>query len=133
MKELNIGGQVVRIRANPLASIYYKQEFKRTILSDFMTFAKGLVNLEQLNTGIDIENIQNIDLSGLDDVVLLQMVWAMNKADSAFTSAPTPSYESWVASLESFDITDAEMLQDIMTEIKNGFFRGGGAKFAPKR
>lgn len=106
MRELNIGGQQVRVRATPLALLFYKQEFKTDLIGD-------LVKLERIQS----------DPSQLDVVSFLQLIWAMAKADAY--GKEFPSFFSWVGALESFDITDKDVLLGAFEEARNGFFRGG--------
>ncbi|WP_110931074.1 hypothetical protein [Paenibacillus bouchesdurhonensis] len=107
MREINIGEQVVRVRATPLALLFYKQEFKGDILGDI---AK-------------MQDVQQ-DISKLDTVVFLQLIWAMSKADS-FGTGQFPSFIDWVASLDSFDVADPNILNEVLEEAASGFFRSG--------
>lgn len=106
MKELNIGETNVRVRATPLALLYYKQEFKSDLLGD-------LVKMEALKS----------DPSKLDSVALLQLIWAMAKADAHPNQFP--SFENWLSTFTSFDFSDPSLLTAAMEEAANGFFRRG--------
>jgi len=106
MKELNIGNQIVRVRATPLALLFYKQEFKADLLGD-------LIKLGQAAN----------DPSSLELLPMLQLIWAMAKAD-AF-GKEFPSFESWLNSLESIDFSDAGFMTAAMEEAADGFFRTG--------
>ncbi|MFT9496607.1 hypothetical protein [Anaerosolibacter sp.] len=109
MRELNIGEQTIRVRATPLALLYYKQEFKADLLGDLVKMA-------------DIEK----DMSKLDTVAILQLVWAMAKADSFGTKFP--SFEAWLSTLDEIDFSDKAFFSAVMEEAKNGFFRRGQQK-----
>ncbi|MEJ8546693.1 hypothetical protein [Brevibacillus borstelensis] len=104
MRELQIDGKQVRVRATPLALLYYKQEFKTDLLGDLMK----------------MQNIRD-DPSQIDIVAILQLIWAMAKADSL--GKPFPSFVEWVGSLENFDITDQGLFAAVMEEAAEGFFR----------
>lgn len=106
MRELNIGEQKVRVRATPLALLFYKQEFRGDLLGD-------LIKMREMEQ----------DPSKFDALAFLQLVWAMAKADSF--GKPFPGFQEWLASLESFDISDPEFLQAAMEEAADGFFRSG--------
>lgn len=108
MRELKIGEQTVRVRATPLALLFYKQEFKSDLLGD-------LLKLEKIKD----------DPSQLDTVAILQLIWAMAKAD-AF-GKQFPSFVEWVGTLDSFDMSDQSILVGVMEEAANGFFRSGSA------
>lgn len=115
MKEIHIGEQVVRVRATPLALLFYRQEFGSDLLGDLTKF-------EQVAK----------DPTKLDSVGLLQLIWAMAKADAGIGSQ-FPSFQEWVAQLETFDVSDQEMLSAIMQEAANGFFRSKATLVAQPR
>jgi hypothetical protein len=106
MKELTIGESKVRVRATPLALLYYKQEFKSDLLGD-------LVKMEELKK----------DPSKLDSIALLQLIWAMAKADTHPNQFP--SFMEWLSSLTEFDLSDASLLSAALEEAADGFFRRG--------
>jgi len=106
MRELVIGESKVRVRATPLALLYYKQEFKSDLLGD-------LVKMQVLTT----------DPSKLDSVALLQLIWAMAKADAH--PERFPSFEGWLSTLDGFDFSDSEVLSAALEEAADGFFRRG--------
>jgi len=114
MKELNIGEQTVRVRATPLALLYYRQEFRSDLLGD-------LTKMEAIKT----------DPSKLDSVALLQLVWAMAKADAH--PEKFPSFEDWLSSLTGFDFSDPTLLSAAMEEAADGFFRRGKKGFQIKK
>ncbi|MFE1630743.1 hypothetical protein ACFLFF_28780 [Brevibacillus reuszeri] len=104
MRELMIGDQQVRVRATPLALLYYKQEFKSDLFGD-------LVKMQHL---VD-------DPSQIDSVAILQLIWAMAKADAY--GKPFPSFYEWVGSLETIDFSDQAFLMTVLEEAADGFFR----------
>lgn len=106
MRELQIGEQQVRVRATPLALLFYKQEFKSDLLGD-------LVKMKAMKD----------DPSQLDTVALLQLIWAMAKADAL--GKLFPSFYEWVGSLDSFDFSDKDVLVSALEEAADGFFRSG--------
>lgn len=106
MKEITIGEKQIRVRATPLALLFYKQEFKTDLIGDF----------------IGMQGLQD-NPSQFDSVIFLQVIWAMAKADKA---KEFPSFITWVSELERFDFTDTETLTAVMEEATDGFFRRGG-------
>ncbi|MBC2722341.1 hypothetical protein [Desulfosporosinus sp.] len=102
MKELMIGDKKVRVRATPLALLYYKQEFHSDLLGD-LTRMKGIEK----------------DSSKLDTVFLLQITWAMTKADAY--PQPFPSFEGWLVTFDEIDLTNPTFLAASMEEVANGF------------
>jgi hypothetical protein len=106
MREIKMGGKVVRVRATPLALLFYKQEFKADLLGDM----------------IKMQGIE-ADLSQLDLVSCLQLIWAMAKADAY--GKQFPSFEAWLAGFEGFDISDPSFLLGALEEASDGFLGGG--------
>ena len=105
MREITIGEKTIRVRATPLALLFYKQEFKVDLVGDLMS----------------MQNMAN-DPSQFDALKFMQLVWAMNKADNA---KDFPSFETWLGSLDSFDFADADVMTAVVEEATDGFFRGG--------
>lgn len=105
MKELKIGEKSIRVRATPLALLFYKKEFGKDMLGDFIKMS-------------EMEN----DPSKVDSVAILQMVWALAKADSF--GKQFPSFETWLSELEIFDFSDSDILGMLTEEMAAGFFRG---------
>lgn len=122
MKELNIGETKVRVRATPLALLYYKQEFKSDLLGDLAKLG-DLVNMEDVNSSLEETKAIEADLSKLDSVSLLQLTWAMAKADAH--GSKFPSFEEWLSTLTCFDFSDLSLISAVMEEAADGFFRQG--------
>jgi len=110
MKEIKICEKPVRVRATPLALLYYRQEFRADLLGD----------LTKMNS------IKQ-DHSKLDTVMILQMTWAMAKADSG-PGNQFPGFETWLSTFDGFDFSDEQLMGAVMEEATNGFFRKGAAK-----
>lgn len=103
MKELDIGGKVLRVKATPLTLLFYKQEFNHDLIGD-------------LGRMVDSEK----DMSRFDALIFLQVVWAMNKTCDYKN---IPDFKTWLSEFDEFDFSDAEMLSEIMEEARKGFFR----------
>ena len=116
MRTIVLGNKEIGLKATPLALLFYKQEFGADLIGD-LTKMSGVEK----------------DLSKLDIVVILQMVWAMNKAYNGLGKA-FPPFTKWLEEIESIDVTDPEFIGTIMAEAEDGFFRraGGQAKSANK-
>lgn len=137
MREINMGGQVLRVRATALALLFYKQEFKRDLVGDLLEMASGLNGLQALvgdqnQLGRAAIDVSTVDFSKFDSVKLLQLVWAMAKADS-FGKA-FPSFYEWVGSFEEdFNLFDLDVLAAVMEEATTGFFRTSSKATKPKK
>jgi hypothetical protein len=111
MRELRIGEQTVRVRATPLALLFYRQEFGSDLLGDL---AKMQLVVK--------------DPSQLDTVAILRLVWSMAKAE-AF-GKQFPSFVDWLAALDGFDFSDVDLLQAVMQEAQSGFLSKAAARNA---
>ena len=105
MREITIGEKTIRVRATPLALLYYRQEFNADLIGD-------LISMQAMSS----------DPSQFDALKFLQLIWAMAKADDA---KGFPSFEAWLADMESFDFADNDIMTAVIEEATDGFFRGG--------
>ena len=105
MREITIGEKTIRVRATPLALLFYKQEFNTDLIGD-------LISMQEMAT----------DPSQFDALKFLQLIWAMAKADDA---KGFPSFEGWLSNLDSIDFADADIMTTVIEEATDGFFRGG--------
>lgn len=131
MRELKIGDQTVRVRATPLALLYYRQEFGSDLFGDLMKMVQGMAGVRAiLGQNNDEVDISNIDLSHFDITMILQLVWAMAKADAFSTGEQFPSFKMWLSKLDGLDLTDPAFMTGALEEAVDGFFRSrtAGAK-----
>jgi hypothetical protein len=117
MREIAIGGKKVRVRATPLALLYYKQEFNADLV-------------------VDLSIVQSLAArgNGIDSVLNLQIIWAMAKADSFTESfgSKFPGFESWLSSFESINFTEPYFIAASMEEAADGFLGRGKVKAEEK-
>jgi len=104
MREITIDEKQIRVRATPLALLFYKQEFNTDLVGDLISM-KEMAN----------------DPSQFDSIKMLQLIWAMNKADKP---EGFPSFEGWLSNLDSIDFGDGDMMTAAIEEAEDGFFRG---------
>jgi len=105
MREVNIGGKGIGLKGSPLALLFYKQEFGRDLAGDL----------------IKLRNVED-EPESFDALLFLQLAWAMAKAANGLNK-PFPSFVTWLSGLDSFDVTDTEVIQAIADEAIDGFFR----------
>jgi len=111
MRTVQIGNKELGLRATPLALLYYKQEFGTELIAD-------LVNLK------DMVNMADGDFNSFDSIKILQLLYAMNKADNF--GKQFPSFEKWLSELASIDFADERFMLDMIEEASDGFFRSAG-------
>lgn len=105
MRSVNIGGNDYKVVASPITLFFYKKEFGKDLMGDFMGF-QSLAN----------------DVKTFDGSALLQIAWAMIKTAN---SGKFVAFEQWLNELEYVDFEDSEMMLNIIEEATSGFFRGG--------
>jgi hypothetical protein len=144
MKVVKMGEKEIGLKATPLALLYYKQEFKTDLIGDLIKLAGNLaksggdlIRLAELaEKGSNEINVNDLDLDAiaaeLDTVVILKLVWAMNKASEG-PGRSFPGFESWLDGLEVFDLTDKAFIGNVLAEAMDGFFRGGIGKPKPTK
>src|SRR5690554_3087866 len=113
MRTVKIGEKELGLRATPLALLYYKQEFDKDLIEDLISFQ-------------NMAEIENGDFSGFDSVKILQICYAMNKADNF--GKQFPDFEKWLSKLDSIDLADQEFMLAIIEEATDGFFRSAGGE-----
>ena len=113
MRTVKIGNKEIGLRATPLALLYYKQEFDKDLIEDLISFQ-------------NMAEIENGDFSGFDSVKILQICYAMNKADNF--GKQFPDFEKWLSKLDSIDLADQEFMLAIIEEATDGFFRSAGGE-----
>lgn len=76
-----LGDEEVRLKANAITAIHYKNQFQSDILKDTMKAVGGveaIVKLEALEDASDYRKLQEI-IDGIDTVLIYQFVWVWAK------------------------------------------------------
>ncbi|MDT2247853.1 hypothetical protein P7H16_14260 [Paenibacillus larvae] len=81
----------------------------------------------------DMTKIENAiqDPTQFDTLFILQLIWAMAKADALGKNFP--SFYEWVAELETFDISDETVGGTALEEAMDGFFVQASKRRSPNR
>jgi len=112
MRTVKIGEKELGLRATPLALLYYKQEFDKDLIEDLVSFQ-------------DMAGMAGGDFTGFDSIKILQLIYAMNKADNF--GKQFPDFEKWLAGLDGIDFADQQLWLDVVEEATDGFFRSASA------
>src|SRR5690554_4890765 len=118
MRTVKIGEKELGLRATPLALLYYKQAFDKDLIEDLVSFQ-------------NMAEIENGDFSGFDSVKILQICYAMNKADNF--GKQFPDFEKWLAGLDGIDFADQQLWLDVVEEATDGFFRSASKEKQPEK
>ena len=105
MREIKIGKRNIKIQGSPITPYHYKQAFHQSFSGDL-----ALISM--------MEN----DYSKLDDINLLQMVWAMEKT----ANKDIKDFENWLLAFEYLDIS--EIIIDVIEEGMNATFHEGSGE-----
>lgn len=133
MREIRSGDQVLRVRASSLAIFFYKQEFKTDILKDISAVLKDWTGNKKVAQMVKGKTDQNqVDLIDVipDGYTIMQITWALNKAQNSAEDIQTPRFEEWIKQHQ--DISVMEIMQDVLEEAMNGFFRIAPTQEAPE-
>jgi hypothetical protein len=132
VKELKFGDQTLRVRASNLTLLFYKQEFKRDVVGDFAGMLTGLIGGLQAVSGDKKIDLSAIDLSQIDSVTLLQVIWAMAKSAEYNGSTAFPGFSDWLVKVDDLNIFNKETLVAVAEEAASGFFRTDIKQFFKK-
>lgn len=111
MRIVKIGEKELGLRATPLALLYYRQAFDKDLIEDLVSF-QGMAGMA------------DGDFTGFDSIKILQLIYAMNKADNF--GKQFPDFEKWLAGLDGIDFADQQLWLDVVEEATDGFFRSAG-------
>lgn len=115
MREIKAGEKTIRVRGNPLALLYYRQEFGSDLLGD-------MIKMQEMAS----------DPSRFNALTFLQMAWAMAKAAEGF-GVKFPEFGQWLDGMDEFDISDPEIMGPVLEEAQAGFFRHGADQAAKQQ
>lgn len=102
MKVIKVGNETVKIMGSAITAFFYKQEFKTS-------FSGDLISLRSLDESPET----------LDDVKVLQMIWAMAKT----VDRKIEPFINWLEKIEYINLD--EIMSDVAEEATNACFRGG--------
>lgn len=114
---VNIGDEKVRLKANAITAIHYKNQFKSDILKDTLNALGGveaIYNLRNLEKADDYEKLQ-ILIDDIDTVLIYQFVWAWAKTSDRNID---PFYE-WISSVDMPPVTEL-LLEDGFVDLLVG-------------
>lgn len=114
---INIGEDKVRLKANAITAIHYKNQFKSDILNDTLNAMGGveaIFKLQSLEKADDYQQLQ-ILLDGIDTVLIYQFVWAWAKTSDRSVE---PFYE-WLSSVDMPPVTEL-LLEDGFVDLLVG-------------
>ncbi|WP_405100814.1 hypothetical protein [Oceanobacillus sp. FSL H7-0719] len=114
---INIGEQKIRLKANAITAIHYKNQFKSDILKDTLNAMGGveaILKLQSLDGAEDYEKLQLL-LDEIDTVLIYQFVWSWARTADRNVE---PFYE-WINSVDMPPVTEL-LLEDGFVELLVG-------------
>ena len=100
MRILESGGVEIPVRASNIARLFYTQEFGETLDGSLIK-----IKAEAAETAVITD--------------LLQIIWAMNKAENMYCKKSTPTFSQWLERYRAFDVNDCAA--ELFEEIRQGF------------
>lgn len=105
MREIKLGNRKIIIHGSPITPYHYKKAFNQSFSGDLAAMS-----------------LMGNDYSKLDDINLLQMIWAMEKTHSNTIK----QFEAWLMDFENMDIT--AVIVDAVEEGMDATFHTGEAE-----
>lgn len=109
MREIKSGDIVMRIRSTAMTPLFYKQEFGKDIM----------------------DAIKSLDEDNIEILAVLQLLWAVNKTQSAAERIQTKKFEEWLEDYQGIALED--IVSDVAEVLKDGFFRTKSKKTQPRK
>ena len=132
MRIIKSGDTEIGIRAGGMALFFYQKEFKKDLIKTAfgifgdMSQANLSDNAENSEDAFEVDGRNNIfqkDNFSIPILEILEIVWAMAKAERFFQKKSFPNFEAWLSKHDDFSVLDC--LIEIFEEITDGFFRSG--------
>lgn len=109
-----LGDEKVRLRANAVTAIFYKQQFRSDILKDTLNALggiEGIFELQGLGDKTDYKQLQAL-IDRFDTVLIYQFVWAWAKT----ADRNIPIFYEWINEIDMPPITNL-ILEDGFVEL----------------
>lgn len=114
---IQLGSEKLRLKANAITAMHYKNQFKSDVLKDTLNALGGIetvMRLQDLESVNDYGQLQTM-LDGIDTVLVYQLVWSFAKtADRSFI----PFYQ-WIESVDLPPVTEL-LLEENFVELLIG-------------
>ncbi len=114
---IKIGDEEVRLKANAITAMHYKNQFKSDVLKDTLSAIGGVeavMQLQGLEKASDYQKLETM-IEGIDTVLIYQLVWSFAKtADRQF-----PPFYQWIEIADLPPVTEL-LLEDNFVELLIG-------------
>ena len=114
---IKLGEEEVRLKANAITAMHYKNQFKSDILKDTLSAIGGIeavMQLRGLEQATDYQKLQTM-IDNIDTVLIYQLVWSFAKTvDIKF-----PPFYQWLETADLPPVTEL-LLEDNFVELLIG-------------
>lgn len=114
---IKLGDEEIRLKANAITAMHYKNQFKSDVLKDTLNALGGIeavMQLRDLQKASDYQKLQTM-IDNIDTVLIYQLVWSFAKtADRSFV----PFYQ-WIENADLPPVTEL-LLEDNFVELLIG-------------
>jgi hypothetical protein len=114
---IKLGDEEVRLKANAITAMHYKNQFKSDVLKDTLNALGGIETVMKLRDLQRVEDYQKLQLmlDGIDTVLVYQLVWSFAKtADRQF-----PPFYQWIENADLPPVTEL-LLEENFVELLIG-------------
>lgn len=114
---ITVNDEKIRLKANAITAIHYKNQFKSDILKDTLQALGGIESILKLQTLQNSEDYKQMSvlLDSIDTVLIYQFVWTWAKTANPKTE---PFYE-WISAVDLPPVTEL-LLEDGFVDLLVG-------------
>lgn len=118
---IELGGREVRLKANAITAMHYKNQFKSDVLKDTLNALGGIeavMQLQDLKEANDYKQLQTV-IDGIDTVLIYQLVWSFAKtADKQF-----PPFYQWLEVVDLPPVTELLLVDNFVELLIGNVYR----------
>lgn len=101
---INVGDDRIRLKANAITAIHYKNQFKSDILKDTLNALGGteaILQMQTLEGADDYKKLQTV-IDEIDSVLIYQFVWAWAKT----ADRNIEPFHEWLSNVDMPPVTN---------------------------
>ena len=116
-----IGHEEVRLKANAITAMHYKNQFKSDILKDTLNAIGGIESILKLTTLEKAEDYKKMTqiIDGMDTVLIYQLVWSFAKT----ANRQFPPFFDWLENADLPPVTELLLVDGFVDLLVGNVYR----------
>ena len=116
-----IGHEEVRLKANAITAMHYKNQFKSDILKDTLNAIGGIESILKLTTLEKAEDYKKMTqiIDGMDTVLIYQLVWSFAKT----ANRQFPPFFDWLENADLPQVTELLLVDGFVDLLVGNVYR----------